>query len=200
MENTEEFAYSFRVAIIGDSGVGKTSILSRYISESFDSKQISTIGLDLASKVVEVNDQKVRLMFTDTGGQERFRSVVTSLLRSVAIVCCVYDITDEKSFHEMEYWFDQIKNMYDHDEMPVTCVIGNKVDLPNRVITEDMGIELAKAQHALFFETSAKEDINIEVAILECVHKAQDKQSPKEKDQVLQFNEGRIRSGGCCGL
>ena len=105
----------FKVVLIGESGVGKTSILLRYISNEFNSQQFSTLGSSYVDKIIKINnDKKIKLEIWDTAGQERFRSLAQAFYRNTDVGICVYDITNKASFEEIKnYWIKDIKENND---------------------------------------------------------------------------------------
>lgn len=156
----QNFDYMFKLLIIGNSSVGKTSFLFRYADDSFTSAFVSTVGIDFKVKTVFRNDKRVKLQIWDTAGQERYRTITTAYYRGAMGFILMYDITNEESFNAVQDWCTQIK-MYSWDNAQVVLV-GNKMDLEEeRVITTERGNRLAEQLGLDFFETSAKENINV---------------------------------------
>eukprot|EP00096_Caligus_rogercresseyi_P013671 TRINITY_DN629_c0_g1_i1.p1 TRINITY_DN629_c0_g1~~TRINITY_DN629_c0_g1_i1.p1 ORF type:complete len:209 (-),score=56.94 TRINITY_DN629_c0_g1_i1:260-886(-) len=158
-----------KVIILGDSGVGKTSLMNQYVNKKFSNQYKATIGADFLTKEVMVDDQLVTMQIWDTAGQERFQSLGVAFYRGAD--CCVlcYDVTDPTSFMSLESWRDEFliqASPSDPENFPFV-VLGNKVDL------EDRSVSSKRAQHwchskneVPYFETSAKEAINVEQAFL----------------------------------
>ena len=147
-----------KIVFLGNSAVGKTSIISQYIFNSCVSDHQSTIGIDYFTKTVLVDDKSIRLLIWDTAGQEKFSSQITSYLHNSTISILVYDITQKSSFESMQKWHKTILNSGD----PHLVVVGNKVDLESqRQISYEDGEKYSNSIGASFIETSAKTPINI---------------------------------------
>lgn len=156
----QNFDYMFKLLIIGNSSVGKTSFLFRYADDSFTSAFVSTVGIDFKVKTVFRQDKRVKLQIWDTAGQERYRTITTAYYRGAMGFILMYDVTNEDSFNHVHDWCTQIKT-YSWDNAQVVLV-GNKCDMEDeRVISFERGKQLADSLGLEFFETSAKENINV---------------------------------------
>ncbi|XP_065155260.1 ras-related protein Rab-3 isoform X1 [Atheta coriaria] len=156
----QNFDYMFKLLIIGNSSVGKTSFLFRYADDSFTSAFVSTVGIDFKVKTVFRHDKRVKLQIWDTAGQERYRTITTAYYRGAMGFILMYDITNEESFNSVQDWVTQIKT-YSWDNAQV-ILVGNKCDMEDeRVISFERGKQLAEQLGVEFFETSAKENINV---------------------------------------
>jgi Ras-related protein Rab-8A len=155
------FDMQIKLLMIGDSGVGKTCLLLRYANDSFSPTFISTIGIDFKIKNVQLDGKKIKLQIWDTAGQERFRTITTSYFRGAQGILLVYDVSDRKSFMSIRNWIAQIQM---HADVNVNKIlIGNKCDMNDqRAVTTEEGETLAKEYKISFFETSAKQDTNVE--------------------------------------
>ncbi|KZC08780.1 Ras-related protein Rab-3 [Dufourea novaeangliae] len=142
----------FKLLIIGNSSVGKTSFLFRYADDSFTSAFVSTVGIDFKVKTVFRNEKRVKLQIWDTAGQERYRTITTAYYRGAMGFILMYDITNEESFNSVQDWVE-------------------------RVISEERGKQLADQLGVQFFETSAKENINIKTVFEQLVDFICDKMS-----------------------
>lgn len=153
-----------KIIILGDLGVGKTSILLTYVDEYNNEKYVS-IGFDFKTKELEVEDKLVRQQLWDTSGQERFRALAKSHYKSLSGVVLVFDITNEKSFESIEKWrSDALENA--NNENLQFILIGNKKDLKsNRKITVEQGKELAKKLNMSYFETTIEDNDSIQTAL-----------------------------------
>jgi len=160
------YDYLFKLLLIGDSGVGKTSVLFRFSDDAFNSTFISTIGIDFKIRTIELGDKKIKLQIWDTAGQERFRTITTAYYRGAMGILLVYDITNEKSFENIKTW---IKNIEQHASADVEkMILGNKCDMEDkRKITKEQGEQLAKEYNVKFMETSAMNRTNVEKAFTE---------------------------------
>jgi Ras-related protein Rab-1A len=151
----------FKILLIGDSGVGKSSLLYRYCDDKFDNTYISTIGVDFKFKTIEHNDKIYKFQIWDTAGQERFRSVTSSYYRGAYSIILVYDITDKDSFLNLSKWIEEVN----HHGVPGTeiTIVGNKIDcnIYRQVQSEDV-VRFAKDNGCKCFETSAKTGFQVE--------------------------------------
>jgi len=135
--------YVIKIILIGDSCVGKTNIISRFIKDEFNENSKSTVGVEYAVKVMNHFDLKLRLQIWDTAGQERFRAVTTSFYKNSSGALVVFDITKESSFRQVDNWIQELKEAAGNE----VCIIlvGNKIDLQNkREVSEEQAYEKAK--------------------------------------------------------
>ena len=159
-EASSSTSSKFKIVFLGDQSVGKTSIINRFIYDTFEDVYQATIGIDFLSKPVYVDDKTIRLQLWDTAGQERFKSLIPSYVKdsSVAVIC--YDITNSDTFNSVKTWVENARSM--RGEEVVLFIAGNKSDLAEqRQVTEDEGEKLAEELGAAFFETSAKSGENV---------------------------------------
>jgi small GTP-binding protein len=153
----------FKFIVIGSSGVGKTAILKRLIDDVFIPESNSTIGVEFLASEIEVNEQPIKLQIWDTAGQERFRSIAKAYFRSAIGVILVFDLTDRKSFDELNQWLEDIHQLCDPNA--VVTLIGNKLDLrASRSITSGEAEGFAQLHQLTYFETSALGGDNIREA------------------------------------
>lgn len=160
---TKSYDYLFKLLLIGDSGVGKTSILFKFSEDTFSTAFISTIGIDFKIRTIEVDGKKIKLQVWDTAGQERFRTITTAYYRGAMGIMLVYDVSNTKSFENISNW---IRNIEMHATQDVELMIlGNKCDInEKRQVSKEKGEQLALQHSIKFMETSAKANINIEEA------------------------------------
>ncbi|XP_068447989.1 RAB3D, member RAS oncogene family, a [Clinocottus analis] len=156
----QNFDYMFKLLIIGNSSVGKTSFLFRFADDSFTSAFVSTVGIDFKVKTIYRSDKRVKLQIWDTAGQERYRTITTAYYRGAMGFLLMYDITSQESFCAVQDWATQIKT-YSWGNAQV-ALVGNKMDLEEdrQVPTEDAQ-RLAAELGFQFFESSAKDDVNV---------------------------------------
>jgi Ras-related protein Rab-11A len=148
-----------KVIIIGESGVGKTNIMTRYTTGEFLHDSPSTIGVEFFTKKLQINNRDITIQIWDTAGQERFKAITRSIYHGAKAIIVVYDITNIESYNKVESWIREVKN-HVHDNAPI-CLVGNKNDLVHlREVQEDTVIKFAKENKLLFFETSAASDNN----------------------------------------
>ena len=151
----------FKLLLIGESNVGKTSIIVRYVDNDFQPTGISTLGVDVKCKYVLLNKTKIRLDIWDTAGQERFRGLAKNYFRGGNGFILVYDITDKKSFGKLKGWINDAKEKIDKDYKMI--VVGNKKDCENeREVEIDLLKEFAAKNEVSFLEVSAKTGEGIE--------------------------------------
>jgi len=150
-----------KVVLLGDSGVGKTSIAVRYVQGLFAEDQPSTIGASFFTKRLQADDYKVKMQIWDTAGQERFRSMAPMYYRGSQGAVVMYDVGNEESFTGVETWINELR---DSVQGSLTiAIVGNKCDIEEekRVIPSQRGKDFALSHDCLFFETSAKNDTGI---------------------------------------
>ncbi|XP_034450385.1 RAB3D, member RAS oncogene family, b [Hippoglossus hippoglossus] len=156
----QNFDYMFKLLIIGNSSVGKTSFLFRYADDSFTSAFVSTVGIDFKVKTVFRNDKRIKLQIWDTAGQERYRTITTAYYRGAMGFLLMYDVSNQDSFNAVQDWATQIKT-YSWDNAQV-ILVGNKCDLEdNRLVPTEDSQRLAEELGFQFFEASAKDNINV---------------------------------------
>jgi len=185
------YDYLFKLLLIGDSGVGKTSVLFRFSDDAFNSTFISTIGIDFKIRTIELGDKKIKLQIWDTAGQERFRTITTAYYRGAMGILLVYDITNEKSFENIKTW---IKNIEQHASADVEkMILGNKCDMEDkRKISTAQGEQLAKEYNVKFMETSAMNRTNVERAFTEI---ASDIKQKMDSRDVAPISDPNSRGG-----
>ena len=155
------YQYIFKLILIGNSGVGKSCILQRYIKHTFEESYKCTIGVDFLMKSIVINGQTVKLQLWDTAGQEKYKSMASSYYRGANVALIVFDITNHESFDALPLW---IENFYKNGpEQKNIILIGNKNDLPDlRQVTQQEAEAFSQTNNMMYFETSAKEGDNIE--------------------------------------
>ncbi|KAM0006461.1 putative small GTP-binding protein [Helianthus debilis subsp. tardiflorus] len=162
----DDYDYLFKVVLIGDSGVGKTNLLSRFSKNEFNMECKSTIGVEFATRSIEVDDKIIKAQIWDTAGQERYRAITSAYYRGAVGALIVYDITRHVTFENVERW---LKELRDHtDQNIVIMLVGNKADLRHlRAIQMDDAKLFAERENNFFMETSALESLNVENAFTE---------------------------------
>ncbi|XP_061184475.1 ras-related protein Rab6 isoform X3 [Saccostrea cucullata] len=150
----------FKLVFLGEQSVGKTSLITRFMYDSFDNTYQATIGIDFLSKTMYLEDRTIRLQLWDTAGQERFRSLIPSYIRDSSVAVVVYDITNANSFQQTSKWIDDVRTERGSDV--IIMLVGNKTDLSDkRQITTEEGERKAKELSVMFIETSAKAGYNV---------------------------------------
>jgi Ras-related protein Rab-1A len=160
--NRDDYDKSIKVILLGDSCVGKSSLIERFKSNSFNSKQTATITLEHHNLIIKVNSSIVRMQIWDTAGQEKFDSIASTYYKSADVVIFVYSINLRDSFERITQWSKQVDENSSIDEQQIRILIGNKTDLSNeRVVSTDEGKNLAKSIGCVHFvEISCKDKSN----------------------------------------
>ncbi|XP_076914107.1 ras-related protein Rab2BV-like [Bidens hawaiensis] len=158
-----EYDYLFKIVLIGDSGVGKSNILSRFTRNEFCLESKSTIGVEFATRTLQVDGKTIKAQIWDTAGQERYRAITSAYYRGAVGALLVYDITKSQTFDNVQRWLRELR---DHaDSNIVIMMAGNKSDLSHlRALAEEDGQSLAEKEGLSFLETSALEAYNVEKA------------------------------------
>ncbi|EIM90339.1 ras-domain-containing protein [Stereum hirsutum FP-91666 SS1] len=149
-----------KIVLLGDQSVGKTSLITRFMYDTFDNTYQATIGIDFLSKTLYLDDRTVRLQLWDTAGQERFRSLIPSYIRDSTVAIVVFDITNRASFMSTTKWIDDVRSERGNDVMVV--LVGNKADLSDkRQVTLEEATAKSQQLNIMFMETSAKAGHNV---------------------------------------
>ncbi|XVE95606.1 hypothetical protein REPUB_Repub02eG0113200 [Reevesia pubescens] len=166
-----EFDYLFKLLLIGDSGVGKSTLLLSFTSDTFEELN-PTIGVDFKVKHVTLGGKKLKLAIWDTAGQERFRTLTSSYYRGAQGIIMVYDVTRRDTFTDLsDIWAKEI-DLYSTNQDCIKMLVGNKVDKESeRVVNKKEGIDFAREYGCLFIECSAKTRVNVEQCFEELVLK-----------------------------
>ena len=194
MDEENSYDLLYKIVIIGDTNVGKSNILSRYLTNEFTSNTKSTVGVELGIKFLKIKNTSTKIQIWDTAGQERYQAITSSYFRGSDGCFIVYDITNETSFNNIEKWFDKIHEENDK-EIPV-IIVGNKCDLENeRKIPTEKAKEKAQNLKCAFYETSALKAINIEQIFEELVITIYDKTGGNKSDddihiEIVNENKG----------
>ena len=155
------FDEKIKIMIIGETRVGKTSLISKYCKNEFSGGQyLSTIGIDFQIKNLKINSKKIRLQIWDTAGEERFRNIAKNYFQSSDGFLVVYDIANNESFETLDYWIEEIKA--NSQELSKMILVGNKCDKEKeRKIQKEDGKAYAKKKQIKFYEVSAKDGTNV---------------------------------------
>ncbi|KAK2573334.1 Ras-related protein Rab-6A [Acropora cervicornis] len=206
----------FKLVFLGEQSVGKTSLITRFMYDSFDNTYQATIGIDFLSKTMyledrteehltDKSDNKVRLQLWDTAGQERFRSLIPSYIRDSSVAVVVYDITNYNSFQQTAKWIDDVRTERGSDV--IIMLVGNKTDLSDkRQVTTEEGQRKANELNVMFIETSAKAGYNVKQLFRKVAAALPGMESTSEKtnkDDLIEVKlkepqpEPQQQSGGC---
>ena len=213
------FDYLLKYIIIGDAAVGKSNLLLRYAHGQFKEEYQLTIGVEFGAKNIKIDNKSFRIQIWDTAGQENFRSITRAYYKNSCCALVVYDISNRESFDHISNWIEDCKN-----QSPKTifmCLVGNKCDLnEKRQVSIEEGREFAEKNNILFFETSAKDGINVEEIFSNTAHEISKKidegyydlendtcgikrgNNRSNNQQLHLGNEqgGNNNSGPCCNL
>uniref|UniRef100_A0A672JZN9 Ras-related protein Rab-25-like n=1 Tax=Sinocyclocheilus grahami TaxID=75366 RepID=A0A672JZN9_SINGR len=173
------YNFVFKVVLIGESGVGKSNLLSRFTKNEFNHDSRTTIGVEFSTRSIQVDSITIKAQIWDTAGLERYRAITSAYYRGAVGALLVYDITKHLTYENVERW---LKELYVHaDPHIVVMLVGNKSDLGNvRTVPTEEAKDFAEAKGLLFMETSALESTNVESAFLEVLTAIHKKVASKE--------------------
>lgn len=163
MAQSDDYDYLYKIVLVGDSGVGKSNLLTRFTKNEFNSKSSTTIGVEFSTRTVEVQNKKIKAQVWDTAGQERFRAITNAFYRGAVGALLVYDITKHESYMNVEKWLKELK---DHgDSKMVHMLVGNKSDLKHlRAVPSEEAASFAEKNNLSFIEASALDSSNVDTA------------------------------------
>lgn len=187
--NSEIQQHKYKITLIGEQAVGKSSITRKYTKNEFSANILGTTGLEILKKDLIINNDKIVVTIYDSAGHERFRKIAESHYKGSNGLIFVYDITETKSFEIVTEW---LKNVFLENNEIEILLIGNKIDLSdNRLISKNEGLELANNFNVGFMETSAKTGENIQESfayIIEKIHKKRIEKDNKDNQQTFNIN------------
>ncbi|XP_060762403.1 ras-related protein Rab-18-B [Neoarius graeffei] len=192
---------TLKILIIGESGVGKSSLLLRFTDDTFDPELAATIGVDFKVKTIAVDGNKAKLAIWDTAGQERFRTLTPSYYRGAQGVILVYDVTKRDSFTKLENWLNELETYCTRNDL-VKMLVGNKIDKDNREVDRNEGLKFARKHSMLFIEASAKTRDGVQCAFEELVEKILQTPGLWEsslQNQGVQLGEQQVQNYSACG-
>jgi len=193
---TREFDHLFKLVLIGDASVGKTSLLLRFADDSFEDNYISTVGVDFRFRTVPVDNELVKLQIWDTAGQERFRTITSAYYRGANGVILVYDITSSETFEHVQDWLDEVNKAA--GKSVTKLVVGNKADLTTeRQVDQQQAQQYAQSVGSSFIETSAKTANNVDTAFL-TIAKQLVQKSVNNKDSPSGLEQANSSERSCC--
>ena len=206
----EEYDYLFKVVLIGDSGVGKSNLLSRFTRNEFNLESKSTIGVEFATKSIQAEGKTIKAQIWDTAGQERYRAITSAYYRGAVGALLVYDISKHSTFENVERW---LKELRDHAEANiVVMLVGNKSDLkPQRAVPTEEAMAMAEQHNLAFIETSALDASGVDIAfqnILTEIYRLMNKKQMQEGsakqsvaakgEKISITNDGEKKKKKCC--
>ena len=190
MLEDENYDLIFKIVLIGDSGVGKTNILSRYINNEFSLATQSTVGVEFGSKIIKKNGKVIKLQIWDTAGQERYKSITSAYYKGSKGAFVVYDITRKSTYDNIDKWIGELKTNGSEDVL--IMLVGNKSDLEEKreVITEEVE-KKAQEQKLAFCETSALNGKNVEYAFENLINEILKKVEKEKINGAKQLSESK---------
>ncbi len=193
----EQKEFIYKILLLGDSSVGKTCFLMRYIDNTFQDIHMSTIGLDYKLKNVQLeNGKMVKIQLWDTAGQDRFRSITKNYYKGAHGIILIYDITENKTFENVKNWMNQIKE--EVSDKVTIVLVGNKIDVEeHRKVKTEQGESMAKDFGIMFFECSAKTGENINGIFNSLVRKVVDNFA-KSAESGQKLKNKKKKGKGCC--
>ena len=199
--------YKLKVVVVGDSGVGKTNLIKRFVTNTFSANSKATVGVEFISKSYRINDQVFKIEIWDTAGQERYKSITAAYYKGAKGALIVYDTTQKTSFENIDKWMSEIKEKSSKDMK--LMIIGNKIDLKDeRQVETDEALAKAQTLEAPIMETSALDATNVKEAfydLLKEMYKEVKKKLDVVESQAQGGNEGiqletneENQKKGCC--
>ena len=200
--------YKLKVVVVGDSGVGKTNLIKRFVSNTFSQNSKATVGVEFLSKSYQINDKVFKIEMWDTAGQERYKSITAAYYKGAKGALIVYDTTQKTSFENIDKWMVEIKDKASKDMK--LMIVGNKTDLKDeRQVTIEEASEKAKELEAPIMETSALDGSNVKDAFYDLLKEmykeiskklvAIETQNETEKNGVqLETGAEEEKKKGCC--
>jgi len=198
-----------KVVLVGESGVGKSSLLIRFSEDRFVDSYVNTIGIDFKIRKIKINDQNYKIHIWDTAGQERFRTIVSPYYRGAHGIVYIYDVDDRESFDKLDTWVQEVESQTSYmRDKPVAFVLGNKSDddkCTTRRVTRSEGETYAKNRGFDYFEVSAKTGHNVDNAFMAMIKAIaeklpSDESVPMQKttDVNVKQNTTHVVTTGCC--
>ena len=212
--NSAKEEYKFKVVVVGDSSVGKTNLIKRFINDTFNKDSKATVGVEFLSKTYLINQEVFKIEIWGTAGQDRYKAITSAYYRGAKGAMIVYDVTNQTSFDNVDKWTNEIKEKAARNIN--LMIVGNKTDLTDQiVVTSEMATEKAKALEIPVMETSALDSTNVKEAFYQLLREMyksvkdmmkeyEQKQTgtPVEKDAngvtLDTKEEKKEKKGGCC--
>ncbi|KAI6654592.1 Ras-related protein Rab-11A-like [Oopsacas minuta] len=203
----DEYDFLFKIVLIGDSGVGKSNILSRFTRNEFDLESKTTIGVEFATRSIQIDSKKIKAQIWDTAGQERYRAITNAYYRGAVGALLVYDIAKHLTYENVERWLKELK---DHaDANIVVMLVGNKSDLRHlRAVPTEEAKQFAERNHLSFLETSALDSTNVEEAfesiVREIFHLVYEQRvdspidGPNRPIEIDKLDKSEFKLSTCC--
>jgi|TARA_B110000495_G_C23028485_1_gene611758 Ras-related protein Rab-18 len=191
---------------MGGPCVGKTALTERLISNKFPHKYNATIGVDFSAKNLVIDNMNIKTHIWDTAGQKCFSSIITSYFTCVAGAAIMFDVGKKSSFHQVDYWREEIEKRGTINHVPVMILIANKVDKKHREVSKEEAEKYAKKHNMLYCETSAKDNLNVHEfyeMLIERIYQTADLDNPRENKGVRKSMVCKLKikpeRNTCCG-
>ena len=211
MSLEQQYDFLFKILLVGNSSVGKSSLFLRFVDDVWNDVFVPTIGVDFKIKTLKINEQNVKLQIWDTAGQERFRTIISSYYKGAQGILLVFDLTEKESFESLNNWLIEIEK--NANKNVVKILIGNKCDLEDkRVISYSQAKDFADSNGLKYVETSAKTNNNVTEAFSEIGKELMDASSKDKEffanenkktisisDKTMDLNSKNKNENGCCG-
>ena len=197
---TEEYDMMFKILLLGDSGVGKSSLLLRYTKDEFNTDMRATIGVEFGLKFIKIDNVQYKIQIWDTAGMERYRSITSAYYKGAKGVIIVFDLCKKSSFNNVNKWIEDFKSKADEDAE--ILIVGNKNDLiEQREVTEEEAKINAQKYKSAYMETSAKDNNNVENAFLTLFEEINKKIKENNSEIINSIEENKnknkeIKKGG----
>ena len=198
----KKISKTFKVILVGDTNVGKTSIIRRYTKGQFCNINLTTVANSFSNKIININDQNINLQIWDTAGQERYRAISEIFFRNTDAIIFVYDITSKKSFDEISnFWYNY--TLKDQSSDVISALAANKVDLFDKEeVNEDEGRNFAEEKNFIFYLTSAKNGTGIDNLFKDIVDRLCERKVLKKKEnngtKLNAKNTEKNKNKKCC--
>lgn len=200
-----DYDYLFKLLLIGDSGVGKTSMLVRFADDTYSDTYVSTIGVDFKIKTVDFGDNIIKLQIWDTAGQDRFRSITSSYYRGAHGIIIAFDLTEYETFDNVKMWLKEVEKYADTNNLNL-LLVGCKSDLEDdRKITYEYAKDYADSLHMPYIEVSSKYSYNInnvfDIMSRDILTRVITNEQNKIKSENIKLVENTVpvkRNGTCC--
>ena len=170
--------YSYKVILIGDSLVGKTSLILRFCKDKYEDNSLSTVGIDTQKKYIKKNDKKIELQIWDTAGEEKFRSLAKSSCNQMDGIIFVFDLGVKETFKNIKTWYINLEQMVDFKKVGAVLV-GNKSDLESHDITEEKILDYSNQKNMEYIAASAKKNVNVNEIFIKIL------------DDIMKKNKGK---------
>ena len=186
----EKYDYIMKLILIGDASVGKTNILTKYLKNEFDPNSKATVGVELGTKNIQIDNKIIKVQIWDTAGQERYKAITSTYYKGAKGAIIVYDITRKITFDNIEKWIGDLK--VNGDENIIIFLVGNKSDLnDNREVSKEDGLNKSEKFNIPFLETSALCGENIPKVFEELIQKVY----INNKEELVEHNKKEIKKG-----